>query len=323
MSHPLHIPVMKDEVVAYSAPVQGGAFLDGTFGTGGYSRALLAAGAARVIAIDRDPEAVALGRVLEAEQPGRFSIFEARFSEMETVSIEALGMGALFDGILLDIGVSSMQLDQAERGFSFQQEAALDMRMSRSGETAGDIVNEYAEDHLANIIYQFGEEHKSRRVASAIVRARAEAPIQTTTELAEIVARALRGRRGRTHPATKTFQALRIAVNQELDELKQAIAAAARLLKKGGRLVVVTFHSLEDRIVKDVFSGRLSRGPSVSRHMPRGGPIGELALPFEARPRGAVKPTEDECARNPRARSAKLRCGIRTAHPATADVGGV
>jgi 16S rRNA (cytosine1402-N4)-methyltransferase len=312
MSEPPHIPVLLAEVLDALDVAPGKKFIDGTFGAGGYARAMLERGG-EVLALDRDPTAIAAGQALVAQAQGRLKLVETRFSLME----QAAGADK-FDGIALDIGVSSMQFDEAGRGFSFRFDGPLDMRMSRSGASAADLVNEMEQDDLANLIYLYGEERASRRIARAICIERASAPILTTLRLAEIVARANPGRpqdfHHHIHPATRTFQALRIAVNEELDELRRALEAAERLLKPGGRLAVVTFHSLEDRIVKQFLAERGGRGRAASRLLP-----GEVAPPeptFTLRPPQPVAASAEESRKNPRARSAKLRWAERRASPA-------
>ena len=304
-----HVPVMLAEVLDALGPRDGATYVDGTFGAGGYTRAILDAADTRVLAIDRDPSAIRAGQALAEAYGGRLSLLEGRFGDME-----ALVGDVPVDGIVLDIGVSSMQLDQAERGFSFLRDGPLDMRMAQSGPSAADAVNSLPQEALSNIIYVFGEEPKARAIARAIVAARAEAPITTTFGLVKAIERVTgRPRPDRIHPATRTFQALRIHVNGELDELVEALHAAERMLGPGGRLAVVTFHSLEDRIVKRFFASRGGRLPSGSRHLP-----GALAGPepsFELVHKGHVGASEEEARRNPRARSAKLRAGIRTAAP--------
>jgi len=305
-----HVPVMLAEVLDALSPRDGGVYVDGTFGAGGYTRAILAAADCRVVAIDRDPAAIAAGHVLEEQFGDRVTLLEGRFSEMESL-LEEAGVADV-DGIVLDIGVSSMQLDQAERGFSFMRDGPLDMRMGGQGPSAADAVNTLPQDVLANIIYILGEEPKSRAIAKAIVAARAEAPIMTTLALVKAVERATGRQRpqDRIHPATRTFQALRIHVNAELDELVEALHAAERLLKPGGRLVVVTFHSLEDRIVKRFLASRGGKLPHGSRHALEfgQGPAPSFDLPFK----GHLGASDEEARINPRARSAKLRAGIRT-----------
>ena len=300
-----HIPVLLDEVVDAMQPRAGKLLVDGTFGAGGYSRALLNGGA-QVIAFDRDPSARVFAEGLPAD---RFRLVEGRFSELDAET----GAASL-DGVVLDIGVSSMQLDQAERGFSFMKDGPLDMRMAASGLTAADLVNETEPAELARILFVYGEERESRRIARAIARRRDEQPFTRTLELAEFIEKALGGRRGaKVHPATRSFQAIRIAVNEELAELEAGLAAAERALKPEGRLCVVTFHSLEDRIVKTFLAVRAGKTPSGSRHAPpvEIGPASSFELLFN----GAHAPTELEQAANPRARSAKLRAAVRTAAP--------
>ncbi len=308
-----HVPVMLAEVLDALKPADGETHVDGTFGAGGYTRAILEAANCRVFAIDRDPSAIREGQGLVEHYEGRLTLLEGRLGDLQDL-VEGAGVPQA-DGIVLDIGVSSMQLDQASRGFSFMRDGPLDMRMAQSGLSAADLVNTLPPETLANIIYIFGEEPRSRAIAKAIAAARAEAPITTTFELVKAVERATGRQRAqdRTHPATKTFQALRIHVNGELDELVKALHAAERMLKPGGRLVVVTFHSLEDRIVKRFFASRGGKLPSSSRHVPdvAQGPQPSFYLPFK----GHVGSSEEEAFRNPRARSAKLRAGIRTAAP--------
>lgn len=300
-----HVSVLLDEVIQNLAVGPGDVVVDGTFGAGGYSRAILATGA-RVVAFDRDPTV----RRFTSDLPtDRFQLVEGLFSEMD----EVLGEAAV-DAVALDLGVSSMQIDEAERGFSFMQDGPLDMRMGGEGPTAAELVNTAEQDELARIIFVYGEERESRRVARAIVRRRTEQPFTRTLELADFVERALGGRRGaKIHPATRTFQGLRIAVNEELSELEAGLVAAERSLKVGGRLCVVTFHSLEDRIVKNFLSVRAGRSPGGSRHAPelaKGAPP-SFCLVFN----GAQAPSDAETLANPRARSAKLRAAIRTDAP--------
>lgn len=309
-----HIPVLLSEVLTALGPEDGDTIIDGTFGAGGYSRAILEAAECRVIAIDRDAEALSNAPALVSDFPGRFELLLGRYSEME--SLAAANGVETVDGVVLDIGVSSMQLDQPERGFSFAKDGPLDMRMGQDGPSAADVVNTLEEEQLAEIIYVFGEERRSRAIAKAIVRARAEAPIARTGTLATIVAGVLgRGRDNAKHPATRTFQALRLYVNAELEELAEGLSAAERLLKPGGRLVVVTFHSLEDRIVKRFFASRSGPPQKGSRHLPDSD--GKEFLPsFQLLNRRPVEPSEEEVRTNPRARSARLRAGRRTAAPA-------
>lgn len=303
MSAP-HIPVLLDPVLSALAIEPGQKVVDGTFGAGGYSRAFLAAGA-EVIAFDRDPSA----RQFAAGLGGKFRLLESRFSDM------AVELGAdSVDGVALDLGVSSMQLDEADRGFSFMRDGPLDMRMSDTGRTAADIVNTADLKDLARMLWVYGEERQSRRIAAAIGRRRVEQPFTRTLDFAEFVERVLGGRRGaKVHPATRTFQGLRIAVNEELSELEAGLLAAEEILLAGGRLAVVTFHSLEDRIVKAFLTERSGRTPGGSRHAPpvQAGPPPSFELVFN----GAVGPSDAELAANPRSRSAKLRAARRTTAP--------
>jgi len=303
MSAP-HTSVLLAEVIEALEPGPGKLIVDGTFGAGGYSRAFLATGA-RVVAFDRDPSARRFAEGLGED----FRLVDARFSQMA----QELGEGAV-DGVALDLGVSSMQLDQAERGFSFMRDGPLDMRMGADGPTAADIVNTAEPQELARIFFVYGEERQSRRVASFIARRRTEQPFTRTLDLAEVIERALGGRRGaKVHPATRSFQGLRIAVNEELSELEAGLVAAEKALKPGGRLAVVTFHSLEDRIAKAFFTERAGKTPGGSRHAP---PVEAGAPPsFKLLFNGAHAPGEAETAANPRARSAKLRVGVRTDAP--------
>jgi 16S rRNA (cytosine1402-N4)-methyltransferase len=297
-----HAPVMLDEVVDALQPRAGQIVVDGTFGAGGYTRGILATGAS-VIAFDRDPTARRFAADLPAD---RFRLVERRFSELA----DETGEGAV-DAVVFDIGVSSMQLDEAERGFSFMRDGPLDMRMAASGPTAADLVNEAEPADLARILFVYGEERESRRIARAIAKRRDEQPFTRTLELAEFIEKTLGGRRGaKVHPATRSFQAIRIAVNEELSELEAGLAAAERALKTGGRLCVVTFHSLEDRIVKTFFAVRAGKAPAGSRHAP---PVKTAAAPsFQLLSNGAQGASAEELAANPRARSAKLRAAVRT-----------
>ncbi len=303
-----HIPVLLDEVIAHLAVRKGGVYIDGTFGAGGYSSAILDAGAGKVIGIDRDPTAIAAGQALVERYQGRLELVHAPFSTLAEAARD-LGDVAV-DGIVLDIGVSSMQIDQPERGFSFRADGPLDMRMALSGESAADLVNAMAEEDLANLIYRYGEERRSRAIARAIVAERARAPITTTKALADLVSKIVYAKPGDIHPATRTFQALRIAVNDELGELERALDAAPTILREGGRLVVVTFHSLEDRIVKTWMAEKSGRTPSASRHMPA--TFREQPL-FGALTRKPVEASPQEARDNPRSRSAKLRAVERLA----------
>jgi len=305
----LHIPVLGRPAIDYLNVKDDGVYIDGTFGAGGYTRAILAAADCKVIGIDRDQTALALGADLVEAAQGRLTLVEDRFSNLDNVARDC-GHEAV-DGIVLDVGVSSMQLDQPERGFSFRFDGPLDMRMSGEGPSAADIVNTATERDLASIIYVLGEERFSRQIARAIVKARADARIETTRRLAELVSSVVRAKPHEIHPATRTFQALRIFVNDELGELAAALTAAEHVLKPGGRLVVVSFHSLEDRIVKTFLAAR-SETRGGSRHAPE---VQRAAPSFTVLTKRPVVADEDENARNPRARSAKLRAGERTDAP--------
>ena len=314
-----HVPVLLGEVLEAVAPAAGALVVDGTFGAGGYSRAFLEAGA-EVIAFDRDPSAVRFAAPLAEAFPGRIQMLTRNFSELEA-GLAELGHERC-DAVALDIGVSSMQLDEAERGFSFMRDGPLDMRMAGGDESGGpsaaDLVNGRDEAELARIFWVYGEERASRRIAKVLVARRAEQPFTRTLDLAETVERAVGGRKGASvHPATRVFQALRIAVNDELGELEAGLRAAERVLAPGGRLAVVTFHSLEDRIVKSFLTERAGRTPGGSRHLPPAarGPEPTFALLFN----GHRGPSREEEARNPRARSAKLRAARRTDAPAWKD----
>ena len=304
-----HIPVLRDAVLDALAVQKDGLYLDGTFGAGGYTSALLDAGA-RVIALDRDPAAIIAGAGLVSASAGRLTLVQAQFSTI-TQSLTSLGLhGPVLDGLTLDIGVSSMQIDDGARGFSFRFDGPLDMRMSSEGRSAADILNTASDEEIADILYTYGEERASRRIARAIVADREKAPWQSTRLLAEMIGRVCPSKPHEIHPATRTFQALRIAVNDELGELIKALVAAEAALKPGGRLAIVSFHSLEDRIVKQFFAARSGRGEAKSRRLP-----GEPELPpqtFEVAGKQPVLPSQDEMRQNPRARSAKLRFGTRT-----------
>jgi 16S rRNA (cytosine1402-N4)-methyltransferase len=306
-----HVPVLLHEAMEALDLRRGGLYLDGTFGAGGYTRALLDRGA-RVIALDRDPSAIRAGQELKTSSHGQLELVEARFGELDEV-VKRLGVDAV-DGVVFDIGVSSMQLDETARGFSLRFDAPLDMRMGASGRSAADILRDEDETTIADILFHFGEERASRRIARAIVADRETKPYTSTLELAAMIARVVPARRGElTHPATRAFQALRIAVNDELGELVRGLCAAELLLKPGGRLAVVTFHSLEDRIVKQFFAGRSGRGRAASRRLP--GEPAEAEPTLEV-PRGQpIEASEAETHANPRSRSAKLRFGIRTSGP--------
>ncbi|EPX82183.1 16S rRNA (cytosine(1402)-N(4))-methyltransferase RsmH [Salipiger mucosus] len=301
-----HVPVLLRPLLRAVAPVQG-TWIDGTLGAGGYARGLLEAGADKVIGIDRDPLAHEMARDWAPAYGDRLELVEDNFAEMDRHAEQV-------EGVVLDLGVSSMQLDRAERGFSFQKDGPLDMRMGQSGETAADLVNRLDATALADILFTYGEERASRRIARAIVKARDAAPIETTGRLAEIVESCLpRPKPGQSHPATRSFQALRIAVNDEYAALWQGLMAAERVLKPGGWLCVVTFHSVEDRMVKRFFQSRTGKLDTVSRHAPA---VETEAPRFELLTRKATGPDEDELAQNPRARSARLRIGRRTEAPA-------
>jgi 16S rRNA (cytosine1402-N4)-methyltransferase len=308
-----HIPVMLSEVIEALKPGDGKYFIDGTFGAGGYTSRLLESAHCSVLAIDRDPDAAKFARALEERFPGRLKFVLGRYAEMREIA-EREGIGAI-DGVALDLGVSSMQLDEPERGFSFAQDGPLDMRMGAEGLTASDLVNALPERDLAAILSTLGEEKRARSIARAIVARRAEAPILRTGELADIVARVLGRRHDETkHPATRTFQALRLYLNEELLELARGLSAAEHLLKPKGRLAVVTFHSLEDRIAKRFFAARSMPAPRASRHLPEQG--GSTFLPsFRLLNRRPLSPSKDEIRLNPRARSARLRAGERTDAP--------
>ena len=304
---PSHTPVMLPEVLGMLAPREGGIYLDGTFGGGGYATGILEAAPCTLWAIDRDPDAIARGASLAARYPGRLHLIHGQFGNLLDLLAEQ-GVTAL-DGVVLDVGVSSFQIDDPARGFSFRGDGPLDMRMDRSGPTAADLVNHLAERELADVLFELGEERASRRIARAIVAARAEAPITTTSRLAGIIRSVLPPDRSGIDPATRSFQALRIRVNDELGEIERALEQASRLLAPGGRLVVVSFHSLEDRIVKRFMTEVSGRSPSPSRHDPRGLSSGPSAVEARFRlltPR-ALKPGAAEVAANPRARSARLR----------------
>lgn len=307
-----HIPVLLDEVVSALCVKEGGVYLDGTFGAGGYARAMLARGA-QVIALDRDPQAIAGGQGLVEASGGRLRLLEGRFGELDIIA-RGLGVERL-DGVALDVGVSSMQIDDALRGFSLRHDAPLDMRMEKTGRTAADILLEEDEETIANILFHYGEERAARRIARAIVADRSTAPYTSTVQLAQMIERVAPARPGElTHPATRSFQALRIAVNDELGELARGLFAAEAILAPQGRLAVVTFHSLEDRIVKQFFARRSGRGQAASRLLP--GEPAPAAPTFVVSAGQPVVPGERERTENPRSRSAKLRFGERTGAPA-------
>ena len=308
MSPLRHEPVMLREVLHHLAPRSGEAVLDGTFGGGGYTGAILSAADCTVWAMDRDPAAIARGATLAARFPGRLHLVQGCFGD--TVELLAEHGMTTLDAIVLDLGLSSFQIDDAQRGFSFRFDGPLDMRMAASGASAADLVNALGESELADTLYQLGEERLSRRIAKAIVLARKEAPITTTLQLAEIIRRVVPGDRSGIDPATRSFQALRIRVNDELGEIGRGLAAAVQMLAPGGRLVVVSFHSLEDRVVKRFMQEATGRLPSPSRHAP-GGLLARDAAQFELLTPRAERPGADEIAANPRARSARLRALAR------------
>lgn len=316
MSTAPHIPVMRDEAIdalGLGDQISGGTFIDGTFGAGGYTRAMLSHGDARVIGIDRDPNVASTARAFKSEFGVRFDHYRGAFSDMGEAANQ-LTKDGLVEGVVLDIGVSSMQLDRAERGFSFMRAGPLDMRMAASGPSAADAVNHMSAAQLTRIFQVYGEERRARRCADFIIRAREEGYIGTTDNLAEIISKAL-GRSGKTHPATRVFQALRIFINDELGELCRALSAAEQILRPGGKLVIVTFHSLEDKIVKAFFRARAGETQGRSRHLPPEevtGPAPTFSLAY----RSAIKPSKAELEVNVRARSAKLRAGARTTAPA-------
>ena len=308
-----HVPVLGGPALEFLQVRDGGIYIDGTYGAGGYSAAILAAANCQVIGIDRDQTAITAGFGMVEEAKGRLTLVEDRFSNLANVARDC-GF-AQVDGVVLDVGVSSMQLDRAERGFSFRLDGPLDMRMANEGPSAADVIAKADEADLANIIYLLGEERHSRGVARAIVKARTEAPIETTAALARIVGSVVRAKPHEIHPATRTFQALRIFVNDELGELVAALTGAERILKAGGRLVVVSFHSLEDRIVKSFLVAR-GEARGGSRHLPQ---VAQAAASFTTLTKRPVVADAEEIARNPRARSAKLRAAARTDAPAHDD----
>ena len=299
-----HIPVMLREVLAQLAPRDDATYLDGTFGGGGYATAILDAAHCSLWGIDRDPDAIARGTAIAERFPGRLHLIHGKFGDMLALLADK-GVGSL-DGIVLDLGISSFQIDDPARGFSFRGDGPLDMRMGKNGTSAADLVNTLLEGALADVLFELGEERASRRVARAIVTARAEAPIETTARLVEIIRSVLPPDRSGNNPATRSFQALRIKVNDELGEVERALSQAADMLAPGGRLVVVSFHSLEDRLVKQFMTGLAGRAPGLSRHDPRG--LAERpAARFRLLTNKALRPRDDETDANPRARSARLR----------------
>lgn len=305
-----HYPVMVNEVVNALAPRDGGHYVDATFGAGGYSRALLQAAACTVWAIDRDPVSQQYVEVLARDFPGRITLLHGRFGNMEQL-LGTVGVSQV-DGVAIDLGVSSMQLDDPARGFSFRSDGPLDMRMGQNGMSAADVVNSMAEKELANIIYTYGEERASRKIARAIVKLRDKAPFEHTAQLADLVRGIVRKSKDGIDPATRTFQALRIHVNDELGEIERGLRAAEALLSPGGRLAVVTFHSLEDRLLKRFLRKRTGNQPSGSRHMPVDDMKTGIAPSFRICKRGGIVPGDCEIRENPRSRSARLRWAERT-----------
>lgn len=297
-----HIPVLLNEVVESIAPKDGGVYVDGTFGAGGYTRAVLDAADCTVYAIDRDPDAIREGQKLVDTYKGRLHLLHGTFGEMAEL---VRGEGVDFvDGVMLDIGVSSMQIDRAERGFSFQKDGALDMRMSQNGLSAADVLNTFGEREIADIIYKYGEERFSRRIAAAVVEQRKTAPFKTTLEFADLIRRTVPHKREDIDPATRSFQALRIYVNDELGQLESGLSAAHDLLKAGGRMAIVSFHSLEDRIVKTFMQEKSGKTANPSRYMPV---VEKQAATLKTITKKPILPTESETKFNPRARSARLR----------------
>ena len=316
-----HIPVLLKEVVDALTPIDGGVYVDGTFGGGGYTAAILEAAQSVVWAIDRDPHALERGQALAEKYPARLHLVAGRFGDMADL-LASRGVNAV-DGVALDIGVSSMQIDDRARGFSFLRDGPLDMRMESSGRSAADVVNDMPEKELSDIIFTYGEERHARRVARAIVTARRERPISRTLRLADVIRAAVRRAHDGIDPATRTFQALRIYVNDELGELERGLSAAERLLKPGGRLAVVSFHSLEDRIVKTFLRTRSISADQPSRHAPATlAPQSPVRATFKPLSRRPVGPSETEIAHNPRSRSARMRVAERTAATALTSIAG-
>lgn len=297
-----HIPVLLKEVIEQISPKDGGIYVDGTFGAGGYTTAVLDAAECTVYAIDRDPDAIAAGRALVEKYAGRLKLIRGTFGEMDSL-LHLEGVEKV-DGIMLDIGVSSMQIDRAERGFSFQKDGALDMRMSQNGLSAADVVNKYGEKEIADIIYLYGEERFSRRIASAIVTRRREKPFETTLDLASVIRSAVPHKKDDIDPATRTFQALRIYVNDELEQLRSGLSGAEALLKTGGRMAIVSFHSLEDRIVKNHIQEKSGKTANPSRYLPAKQETQATLKQITKKP---ILPSEAEIRENPRSRSARLR----------------
>ncbi|XDZ66285.1 16S rRNA (cytosine(1402)-N(4))-methyltransferase RsmH [Alphaproteobacteria bacterium LSUCC0684] len=316
MTQSLHQSVMLVEVVEAMSPSPNAVYLDATFGRGGYTLALLESADCHVVAIDRDPDAIAHGRTMAEKLPGRMTLCEGPFSQLATLASSS-GYPSL-DGIVFDLGLSSPQINEAERGFSFREDGPLDMRMEKSGASAAEFVNSASETELARVLWEYGEERASRRIARAIVRARAESPIERTHELAAIIRAVMpKPRPGQIDPATRSFQAIRIHINEELEEIRQGLRAAETCLKPGGVLAVVSFHSLEDRIVKQFLRDRSGQAPRPSRHLPD---APARAPSFELRDRRPITPGEAEINANPRARSARLRVARRTAAPCFQEV---
>lgn len=311
-----HIPVMIGEVLGALRPFDEGLFVDATLGRGGYSEAILNAAAARVIGVDRDPAAVIFGKKLSRNYDGRFTVLEGRFGDIDKL-IKGKGISEV-DGITFDLGISSTQLDEASRGFSFRFDGPLDMRMSSEGATAADLINNMSEQDLADIIHKLGEERQARRVAKAIVETRSKIPIKTTSQLAKIVRGVVWKSKESIDPATRTFMALRIRVNDELGELRRGLCAAENILAPGGRLAIVAFHSLEDRIVKTFLRSRSGRSGRGSRHIPDI-QVKQPAPSFKLLKHGAIKPQPSEVSRNARSRSARLRIAERTDSPSWSD----
>ncbi|MDV7340043.1 16S rRNA (cytosine(1402)-N(4))-methyltransferase RsmH [Terasakiella sp. A23] len=304
-----HIPVLLNEIVEAIDPQDGDIIVDGTFGGGGYTKAILDKARCRVFGIDRDPDAIDRGKELSSQLDERLTMLKGCYGDMAALVNQKV------NAVVLDIGVSSFQIDEADRGFSFREDGPLDMRMAQSGESAADVVNTYAEKDIADIIYKYGEERRSRQVARAIIEARKEGDITTTNQLAKIVRSVVWQAKDKIDPATRTFQGLRIYVNDELGELERGLAAAEEILKPGGRLVVVTFHSLEDRIVKKFFKERSGSMPRGNKYAPDLGDTGPKAS-FKLINRKPIAPSDQENRANPRARSSKLRAGLRTEAPA-------
>ncbi|MBI3418997.1 MAG: 16S rRNA (cytosine(1402)-N(4))-methyltransferase RsmH [Proteobacteria bacterium] len=315
ISAPSHMPVMLDEVMSLLDVHPEGVYVDATFGRGGYSAAILATEKTKVWAIDRDPEAIAAGKALKKQYASRLQLIQGHFSEMDSL-LTAEGVGQV-DGVVLDMGVSSPQLDDSLRGFSFRKDGPLDMRMDKEGVSAADALQLLEEEELAGLIADYGEERHARRVAKAIVKARKESPITRTQQLAEIVRSAVPVSADGIDPATRTFQALRIYVNNELEELEKALPAAEKLLKSTGRLVVVAFHSLEDRMVKNFLRTRSGNAPGLSRHLPR--PANDAEPRLRLLTPKPLRPSEKEIEANPRAASAKLRAAERIFSPHDAE----